>query len=86
MHKQLTGDARDQHLWAPADGGSYAFGFKIRAEQNIPIVEHGGSQQGARSGLHIRPQQKLCVVAMTNTTTIDGVTLAREIAQRWLTQ
>jgi serine beta-lactamase-like protein LACTB, mitochondrial len=86
MHKQLTGDARDQQLWAPAGGGNYAFGFKIRREQDIRIVEHGGSQQGARSGLHIRPKQKLCVIAMTNTTTIDGVTLVREIVQRWLTK
>ena len=85
LARALTGEDRDRVLWAPtARGRTYAKGFnRKRTDAGVLTVYHSGSQQGARTGLQIHPEENRCFIALTNTTTVNGLALARGMAARW---
>ncbi len=57
----------------------YAFGLFIHEYEGKKLVEHGGDFAGYRSDIIRLPDQKIAVVLLANTTSIDTTQLARQV-------
>ncbi len=70
----LVGQRGKAELWKQpvlADGSTsyYGLGFGVGGRDDRRRVEHNGGQEKARTRLVLYPDEKLCIVAMTNTET-----------------
>ncbi|MGB0589599.1 MAG: serine hydrolase domain-containing protein [Myxococcota bacterium] len=79
----LTADEKTL-LWTEqtktdGEGTDYGLGFSVGDRDGRAYVEHAGVQPKTRSHLRLYPEENLCIVVMTNTTTakttalIDGI-------------
>jgi CubicO group peptidase (beta-lactamase class C family) len=66
------------------DKTSYAFGLTITSYRGLPVVEHGGSLTGFRTGLTRFPDQRFTAIVLCNLPTAIVGLLTRRIAEVYL--
>ncbi len=84
MGDQLLSVQDKKELWteqSTSDGEptDYALGFAVGERDGRPYVEHAGVQPKARSRLRLYPDEDLCIVVMSNTTTAKTKALVEAI-------
>ena len=74
MDDTLLTDEDKATLWAEQTKGDgeptkYGLGFGVGERDGRRYAEHAGVQPKARSHLRLYPDEQLCIVVMSNTTT-----------------
>ncbi len=64
----------------------YALGLELGTYRGLPTVEHGGSFPGFITDILRFPEQRFSVVCLCNLSTAQPLTLARKVADAYLTE
>ena len=80
----LISDAQKAELWEEqvkkdGEGTDYGLGFGVGEKGGRRFVEHSGVQPKTRSHLRLYPEEELCIVVMSNTTTAKTSELVNAI-------
>ena len=84
MSDQVLTRAQRLEAWAPTplSGGetsNYGLGFSVSERNGVPFVQHTGVQPKARTRMRLFPDDGLCIVMMSNTSTADTEPLVDEL-------
>jgi CubicO group peptidase (beta-lactamase class C family) len=71
-------------LLTRGDTTTYAFGLIFNSYRGLPVIEHGGSLTGFRTGLIRFPDQRLSAIVLCNTPTANVGLVARRVADIYL--
>lgn len=84
--KPIVGDAAmlaEAIVPSMLSGGAaryYALGIMVGHDMGLPVLAHSGSTGGYRSALLRYPDQRLSVALLCNTSTVDAMSDARQVA------
>ena len=77
-------EVRDDILWTPTGpSSSYALGFGVSGAPGDRVIDHGGSQEKAKTALLIYPDEGLCFTVMSNATHADPWALVAALEEAW---